>query len=109
MDETPTTAEPNDTARGSTAWSTRPSTADDEVPRSLIGRATGRTANGTTWRSACRTATIGLCAGTRLDAAGQLGHLVVDAHPLGHLRPDLAVGVHDGGVVAAAEGLPDLR
>lgn len=43
-----------------------------------------------------------------LDAVGQLGDLVVDGAALGHQRADLAVGVHDGGVVAAAELSPDL-
>ena len=43
-----------------------------------------------------------------LDAVGQLGDLVVDGAALGHQRADLAVGVHDGGVVAAAELRPDL-
>lgn len=44
-----------------------------------------------------------------LDAVGQLGDLVVDGAPLGHQRTDLAVGVHDGRVVAAAELPADLR
>lgn len=42
------------------------------------------------------------------DAPGQLGDLVVDRALLTHQHPDLAVGVHDGGVVATAERLPDL-
>src|SRR5450830_322059 len=44
-----------------------------------------------------------------LDAVGQLGHLVVDAAALGHELADLAIGVHDRGVVPAAERLPDFR
>src|SRR5439155_24229667 len=42
-----------------------------------------------------------------LDAVGEFGDLVVQRAPLGHLLADLAVGVHHGGVVAAAEGLTD--
>ena len=48
-------------------------------------------------------------AGPHLDAAGQLGDLVVDGELLGHLGADLAIGVHDRRVVAAAELLADLR
>ncbi len=43
-----------------------------------------------------------------LDAVGELGDLVVDGAPFGHQRADLAVRVHDGRVVAAAEQSPDL-
>lgn len=43
-----------------------------------------------------------------LDAVGELGDLVVDGPPLGHQGADLAVRVHDGGVVAAAEQGADL-
>ena len=43
-----------------------------------------------------------------LDAVRQLSHLVVDGPALGHERADLAVGVHDGGVVAVAELRADL-
>lgn len=49
----------------------------------------------------------GLLAGALLDAGGQLLHLVVDAAAFGHLLADLLVRMHDRGVVAAAEGLPD--
>ena len=51
----------------------------------------------------------GSAAGALLDPRGELLHLVVDAPTLGHLLADLLVRVHDRGVVAAAEGLPDLR
>lgn len=44
-----------------------------------------------------------------LDAVGELGDLVVDRAALGHQRADLAVGVHDRRVVAAAELGTDLR
>ena len=44
----------------------------------------------------------------RLDPAGEVGDLVVQAAPFGHQLPDLPVGVHHGGVIAAAEGLADL-
>ncbi len=44
-----------------------------------------------------------------LDAVGELGDLVVDRAALGHQRADLAVGVHDRRVVAAAELGADLR
>lgn len=44
-----------------------------------------------------------------LDAVGQLGDLVVDRTPLGHQRADLAVGVHHGRMVPAAELRADLR
>src|SRR5689334_13567905 len=50
-----------------------------------------------------------LVLGVLFDAVGQLGDLVVERPPLGHVLPDLAVGVHDRGVVAAAERLPDAR
>jgi len=43
------------------------------------------------------------------DAVRQLRYLVVDGAALGHQAADLAVGMHDGGVVAAAELLADLR
>src|SRR5580704_10262227 len=48
-------------------------------------------------------------AGLLLDPVGELGDLRVDRAPLGHQPADLAVRVDDGGVVAAAELLPDLR
>ncbi len=44
-----------------------------------------------------------------LDAVRELGDLVVDRAALGHERTDLAVGVHHGRVVAAAELRADLR
>ena len=44
-----------------------------------------------------------------LDARGQVGHLVEQGPPLGHELPDLAVGMHHGGVVSSTEGLADLR
>src|SRR6476619_1543415 len=46
--------------------------------------------------------------GLLLDPVGQLGDLVVDTASLGEQLPDLLVGVHDRGVVAAAELLADL-
>ena len=49
-------------------------------------------------------ASVGLLA----DPVGQLGDLVVDGAPLTHELADLAVGVHDGRVVATAEVLADL-
>ena len=42
------------------------------------------------------------------DARGELGDLVVDRPPFTHQLADLAIGVHDRRVVAAAEGLADL-
>ena len=45
----------------------------------------------------------------RADARGELGDLVVNGAALGHELADLLVGVHHGGVVAAAELLPDFR
>ncbi len=44
-----------------------------------------------------------------LDAVSEFGDLVVDRSALSHQRPDLPVGVHHRGVVAAAEELTDLR
>ena len=44
-----------------------------------------------------------------LDARGELGDLVVDRPSLLHELGDLLVRVHDRGVVAVAEELPDLR
>src|SRR5690606_26729383 len=44
-----------------------------------------------------------------LDPVGELGDLVEQRAPFGHLLPDLPVGVHDRGVVPAAERLPDAR
>ena len=44
-----------------------------------------------------------------LDATGEVGHLVEQRSTLGHQLTDLAVGVHDGRVITAAEGLSDLR
>jgi len=48
---------------------------------------------------------------TRLvtDPVGQLGDLVVRCAAFAHQLTNLAVGVHDGGVVAPAEQLSDLR
>lgn len=43
------------------------------------------------------------------DQVGQLSHLVEDRAPLSHQFPDLPVGMNHGGVIAAAEFLPDLR
>src|SRR5690349_5548103 len=43
-----------------------------------------------------------------LDPVRELGDLVVDAPPFGHELTDLPVRVHDRGVVAVAELLPDL-
>src|SRR4051794_21453219 len=48
-------------------------------------------------------------AGLLLDPVRELGDLVVDRASLGEQLTDLLVGVHDGGVVAAAELLADLR
>jgi hypothetical protein len=45
--------------------------------------------------------------GVLFDAVGEFGDLVVEGAALGHVLADLAVGVHDRGVVAAAEGLAD--
>jgi len=42
------------------------------------------------------------------DPVGQLGDLVVDRATFGHQLTDLAVGVHDRGVVAPPEELADL-
>lgn len=44
-----------------------------------------------------------------LDAVGELGDLVVDRTALGHQCADLAVGVHHGRMVPAAELRADLR
>ena len=44
-----------------------------------------------------------------LDSAREFGHLVVDRAALFHELADLLVGVHDRGVIAVAEQLPDLR
>src|SRR4051812_20247161 len=46
--------------------------------------------------------------GLLLDASGELGDLVEDVATLGEVLADATVRVHDGGVVAAAELLPDL-
>lgn len=43
------------------------------------------------------------------DAAREFGDLVVDLASLIHELPDLAIGMHHGGVVAAAEFCADLR
>ena len=45
--------------------------------------------------------------GALLDPGGEFLHLVVGATAFGHLLADLAVGVHDRGVIAAAENLAD--
>jgi len=44
-----------------------------------------------------------------LDPVGELGYLGVDGPAFGHQGADLAVRVDNGGVVAAAELLADLR
>lgn len=46
--------------------------------------------------------------GLGLDAAGQVGDLVEQAASLCHQLPDLAISVHDRGVIPTAEGLTDL-
>ena len=51
----------------------------------------------------------GLGAGLGLDAGGEISHLVVQAAALADELADLAVGVHDGCVVASPERLTDLR
>ena len=43
------------------------------------------------------------------DPVGELGDLVVDRPALRHQLTDLAVGMHDRGVVASSEQLADLR
>src|SRR5215472_11228743 len=43
-----------------------------------------------------------------LDLVSKLGDLVVNRPTLGHQRADLPLGVHDSGVVPAAEVLADL-
>ncbi len=43
------------------------------------------------------------------DAGGEFLDLVIGPAALGHLLADLLIGVHDGGVVATAEGLADPR
>src|SRR5690349_9413935 len=48
-------------------------------------------------------------AGALLDARGQLLHLLEGLAALGDLVADLLVRVHDGRVVAPAEGLADAR
>jgi hypothetical protein len=45
--------------------------------------------------------------GALFDAVGELGDLVVERPAFRHVLPDLAVRVHHGGVVTAAEGLAD--
>src|SRR5690625_2651563 len=47
--------------------------------------------------------------GRLFDPVGELGDLVEDDSSSRHLFFDLALGVHDGGVVAAAELLADPR
>ena len=44
-----------------------------------------------------------------LDAGGQLIDLVIDRAALSHELADLPVGMHHGGVIAAAKCLADLR
>ena len=39
-----------------------------------------------------------------VDAVSQLGDLVIERPPLGRVLPDVAVGVHDRGVVAGRVG-----
>jgi hypothetical protein len=55
----------------------------------------------------CRDRSVRLGAGPLLDAGGEFLHLVVGAAALSHFLADLAVRVHDSGVVTATEGLPD--
>ena len=43
-----------------------------------------------------------------LDAAREIRDLVVEAASFGHQLADLAIGMHDSGVVAATERLTDL-
>lgn len=47
--------------------------------------------------------------GKRLDPVDNFGHLVVNVVTLLHVLCDLAVRIHDCGVVAAAEQLTDFR
>ena len=44
-----------------------------------------------------------------LDPVGQLSNLVIDRASLSHELADLAISMHHCGVVAAAEGLTNLR
>lgn len=44
-----------------------------------------------------------------LNSTGEIGDLIEQGTTFGHQLPNLSIGVHDGGVVAAAEGLTDLR
>ena len=46
--------------------------------------------------------------GLRLDSVRQLRDLVIDGPALGHQRPDLAIRMHHGRVVAATKLLADL-
>jgi len=46
--------------------------------------------------------------GLGLDATGQVGDLVEQAASLCHQLPDLAISVHDRGVIPTTEGLTDL-
>ena len=43
-----------------------------------------------------------------LDPARELGDLVVNRAALFHEFADFLVGIHDGGVIAVAEQLPDF-
>jgi len=52
-----------------------------------------------------RSALTRLC----LDPGREVGYLVVETAPLGHQLANLALCVHDGGVIAPAEGLADSR
>ena len=52
------------------------------------------------WRDACES--------ERLDEVGEFGHLIEDLAVLPQQSPNLAFGVHDGGVILAAELLTDL-
>ena len=44
-----------------------------------------------------------------LNTGGQLVDLVIDRTALSHELADLSVGMHHGGVIAAAKCLADLR
>src|SRR5689334_14355502 len=79
----------------------------ERVSAATTGRS-GRTGGARRARRAGARASV-LVAGALLDARRELLHLFEGLAPLGDLVADLLVGVHDGGVVAAAEGLPDAR
>src|SRR5690606_2100799 len=95
------------------------------VPTSSTGCAQPRSPTGTPWRGAGVTKVNGVprrtgistgcgrqvgppvparsARGGLADDAGEVGDLVVERAPLAHELADLALGVHDRGVVAAAE------